>query len=217
MPRILWSILVALVCTVALAIPVVAQTPQASPVPVTMEGLVDGVSRQYSTDPHLVPADNPDELVIITVHLFRFDSEGHAAASWESLTANATAPLLTGVEVDDAAPGFEEEAIHDIGDRAHGVWLSSTNDADGVTGHFRLLYVQDGEYLILMTAIAGNEEASYLADDIARVMAEREAGTGEGTFDSEGGSTGGLWEKLPPADHDVIEELVPYRDTEIPA
>ena len=213
MPRFARSLIVALACALLTLVPAAAQTPEASPVAPALEGLVEGASRQYSTDPELVPADDPEALVVITAHLFRFDSDDHARDAYGTLTENAAGPLLGHPVPGEDGPEIEEAEIDDLGDQAHAVWLSATNEEEAVTGHFRLLYVQDGEFLILVTAIAGSEDATEYADDIARVMTERDAGDGEVETSEDGTSSGGIWEKFPPADDDAIEGLIPFRDT----
>lgn len=215
MSRLVRAFLVALACILP-GVAALAQTPEASPVASGIEGLVESASRQYSTDPELVPADDPEALVVITAHLFRFDNDGHAREAYEAVTENPSEALLGGGESGEEGPEIEEAEIDDLGDRAYAIWLSATHAEDGVTGHFRALYVQDGEFLLLVTAIAGTEDATAYADDIARVMTERDAGDGEAATSDDGTSTGGIWDKFPPAGDEAVEGLIPFRDTFTP-
>ena len=207
--------LLVVLSTVIWSIPVAAQTPaaspEASPAPVTLGGLMEGVSRQYTADPELVPAENPDEFSVITANIFRFDTAERAEAAWQSLRDNAAQQMQLPAAGGIGEIEIKEEELENLGDRAHVVWLSA-NPEENVTGYFRAVYVQDGDLLYLITAIGGNEEATLRADDLAHAIAEREAGTGPATFNPDGTSTGGLWDKFPDADSEVLDNLVSFED-----
>lgn len=199
-------------------IPASARTPvpssQATPEPPVLDGLMEGVTRQYTPDPELVPSENPGAFAIITAHVFRFDTADQAEAAWWSLQENATWQMepLAGAHTDEVV--IHEEERDDLGDRAYTVWLS-TNPQDGITGHFRALYVQDGEMLYVVTAIAGNEQSTLMADELARAMTQRDAGPGPASFHADGSSTGGLWDTFPATDDDILDNLVAFKDREI--
>lgn len=210
--------LLAVLSTVIWSTPIAAQTPvaspAASPAPVTLGGLIEGVSRQYTADPELVPAENPDRFSLITANIFRFDTAEHAEATWQSLRDNAAQQMQLPAEAGIGEIEIKEEELENLGDRAHVVWLSA-NPEENVTGYFRAVYVQDGDLLYLITAIGGNEDATLRADDLARAIAEREAGAGPATFNPDGTSTGGLWDKFLDADSEVLDDLVSFEDEEV--
>ena len=204
--------------SLALITPALAQTPEASPastpISVTLVGLQEGVTRQYAADPTLVPADHPDEFAIVTVHLFRFDTPEHAGAAWESLRGTAVGQFQPAPGDESVAVDVNEEELDDLGDQAYVAWLSASPE-EGTTGHYRVLYVQDGAFLYLLTAMAGSEELTLHADDIARVIVEREPGESPANFNADGTSTGGLWNLFPDADNDIMQGLVPVQDREV--
>jgi hypothetical protein len=199
-----------------LVAPALAQTPDASPesTPVQGElaGLQDAVVRQYTTDPTLIPSENPDEFAVISVHLFHFDTADHAAAAWQSLRDNGLDQFQPAADAGEIE--INEQELDDAGDQAYVVWLSAEIE-EGNTGYYRALYVQDGELLYLLTAIAGNEQNTLVTEDIARVLIEREAGPGDVSFNPNGTSTGGLWDILPKEGDDVLQGLVPIEDREV--
>jgi hypothetical protein len=198
--------------------PALAQTPEASPAstpaPVTLSGLQEGVTRQYSPDPTINPADNPDTFSIITVHIFRFDTGQHAAATWQSLRESAVQQFQPAGDAGYEEIDVQEAEIEDLGDQAYAAWLSASPQ-EGGTAHYRVLYVQDGEYLYLLTALGGNEDATLRTDELARVIVDREPGSDDVSFNADGTSTGGLWDLFPPADDDVLENLFPVQDREV--
>lgn len=216
MPRTLRALVLAALTLLLLGIPALAQTPAASPQSTPtqgrLEGLQAGVVRQYAADPTLNPSERPDEFSIISAHVFRFDSADHAAAAWQSLREDGLEqfqPTADAGEVD-----VNEEERDDIGDQAYVIWLSA-NLEQGGAGYYRALYVQDGEFLYFLTAIAGNEQNTLVTDELAHAIVDREPGSGSANFDADGTSTGGLWDLLPDPDDDVVANLVPVQDREV--
>lgn len=209
--------LLAIVSALMSSIPAAAQTPaasaQASPASVASEGLIEGVTRQYTPDPELKPAENHDEFSMITTHIFRFDTAEQAASAWQSLRDNAAQQMQPPPDAGVGKIDIKEEELENLGDQAYVVWLSASPE-ENVSGHFRAVYVQDGDLLYLVTAIGGNEDATLRADDLARAIAEREVGSDAATFNPDGTSTDGLWEKFPDSGDEVVEGLVAFQDKE---
>ncbi len=195
--------------------PVAAQTPaaspQASPAAAGLTGPIEGVSRQYTPDPTAIPAEHPDEFSLITARIFRFGSAEQAASAWQSLRENAAQQMQLPTDAGVGQLDIKEEELEDLGDQAYVVWLSA-NPEENVTGHFRAVYVQEGDLLYLITAIGGNEDATLRADELARAIAEREVGSEAATFNLDGTSTGGLWDAFPDPDDEVVEGLVAFQD-----
>jgi len=216
--RRLLSAIIALATTLTIVIPTFAQTPEASPAatPETQPytGLLAGASRQYTGDPTKAPADDPESFVLISMHLFQFDTAEHAASTWTQLTEDATTPISAMGIDEDAGPEIHQGDINDLGDRAWAIWLAATTQ-EGTTGAFRMLYVLDGEYLIMASAMGGSEDNTLLADSITMAVTEREAGTGAASFSADGTSTGGIWDKLPRTGDPATHDLVAFADKEI--
>lgn len=220
MHRILTTTL-GLIAALLLGTTALAQTPAttpsaASPVASTFPGLQEGVSRQYSPDPTAIPAENPDAFALITVHLFRFDTSNHATSAWESLKDGATDQFTT-AESDMQDIDIQDAELDDLGDRAYAVWLSAVA-ADDTTGYYRTVYVQNGEFLLFATAIAGSEAGTHLADKLAGAITQREMGSESGTLHADGTSTGGIWNKIPQTADPDAGDLVALSDkvVEIP-
>jgi plasmid stabilization system protein ParE len=212
----LLSVLAALIWYSPVAAQTPAASPQASPATTGLTGLIEGVSRQYTPDPTAIPAEHPDEFSLITAHIFRFGSAEQAASAWQSLRENAAQQMQLPADAGVGKLDIKEEERENLGDQAYVVWLSA-NPEENVTGYFRAVYVQEGDLLYLITAIGGNEEATLRADDLARAIAEREAGSEAVTFNPDGTSTGGLWDKFPGSDDEVVEGLVAFQDEQVAA
>lgn len=212
MLRRLLTITLSLFTLLAMGIPALAQspTPEATP----MAGLQEGASRTYSLDPEGIPAENPQDFVIVTVHLFRFDTAGQASAAWQSVRDSAVASIDPAAASGDPATNIQEEDVSDLGNQAYTAWLSASPE-EGVNGYYRLLYVQDGAWLYLLTAMSGSEEHTLALPDIAKTLTQRESGPGPVSFKSDGQSTGGIWDKFPPTGDDNMHDLIPFSDKPI--
>lgn len=208
------ALLLVLLLALLLAIPVSAQTPAASPgaTPETLPGLQYVAARQYAPDPSQPIDTESDAVFILTVRIFAFDSEEHANAGWKS-TVESTA-IETDVPMESEKVVYEEVEIGDLGDRAWATTLSAETP-EGDTGYFRLVYVQDGDRLYTLNAIAGSAEATLVTDELAAFLVDAEPGEGEARFSEDGTSTGGVWDLLPQAGDEVLGELEAFADAEL--
>lgn len=191
-----------------------AQTPspQASPASDTLPGLEYVAARQYAPDP-ASPIDMEDEgLYLLTVRIYAFDTEENANGGWESTVESST--IESDIPTDSDKVQYEEAELDGLGDRA---WVTTlaAETPEGDTGYFRLIYVQDGEYLYTLNAIAGSADATMITDDIAAYMVEQDPGDGDVTLNQDGSSTGGVWDLLPASDDDVLGDLVAFADAEL--
>jgi hypothetical protein len=204
----------ALLLALLLAMPASAQTPVSSPgaTPETLAGLEYVAARQYAPDPSQ-PIDRESEGVfILTVRIFQFDSEEHANAGWESTVESTAIEADVPAESDKVA--YEEVDIADLGDRAWATTLAAETP-EGDTGYFRLVYVQDGDRLYTLNAIAGSAEATLVTDELAAFMVDAEPGADEVQLAEDGTSTGGAWDLLPGADDELLGDLQAFADGEL--
>ena len=201
-----------------LAAPVSAQTPAASPgatpgaTPETLPGLEYVAARQYAPDPSQTIDTESEGVFILTVRIFEFDSEEHANAGWES-TVESTA-IESDVPAGSDKVEYEEIEIEDLGDRAWATTLAAETP-EGDTGYFRLVYVQDGDRLYTLNAIAGSAEATLVTDELAAFMVDAEPGDGEVRLSKDGTSTGGVWDLLPGPADEVLGDLQAFADAEL--
>lgn len=209
---------IALLLTLVISASASAQSPQASPdatpqgTPETLPGLEYVAARQYAPAPTEQIDTDSGAVFILSVRIYVFDSEEHANAGWES-TVSSTA-IESDVPMESDKVVYEEIEIDGLGDRAWGTTLSAETP-EGDTGHFRLVYVQDGDRLYTLNAIAGSVEATLVTDEIAAHMVDAEPGDGEVQFSEDGTSTGGVWDLLPGADDEILGEMEAFADAEL--
>jgi hypothetical protein len=178
----------------------------------TLEGIQRGVGRFYTGDEAAMqtPETAPAGVYYLVVALIEFDSEDHAAAALD---------VVYGDWVDSFASDdtftlqeLEPGELGDIGDQSLGA--RGAAEADGVQVDTVLLAVRDGAYVYLVATVGVGEDSGSLdvATGIARTVIEADAGEGDGTFDEYGGSTGGLWDKMPGEDDPLLAGLTPTSD-----
>lgn len=206
--------LIALLLALLMTAPATAQTPGASPqaTPETLAGLEYVAARQYAPDPTQPIDTQSDAVYILTVRIYVFDSEEHADAGWES-TVSSTA-IQSDVPMDSDKVEYEEIEVEGIGDRAWATTLSAETP-EGDTGYFRLIYVQDGDMLYTINAIAGSAETTMVTDELATMMVDAEPGDGDVQFNEDGTSTGGVWDLFPAGDDALPGELQAFADAEL--
>jgi|GEM_PF-3020157 len=212
MHRRLLTLMLSVITLLATGVPALAQSPTPESTP--MAGLQEGASRTYTLDPEGIPSENPQDFVIVTVHLFRFDTTDQASAAWQSVRDSAIASIDPAAASGDAATNIQEEDVSDLGDQAYTAWLSASPE-EGVNGYYRLLYVQDGAWLYVLSAMSGSEEHTLTLPDIAQILTERESGPGPVSLNPDGQSTGGIWDKFPPVGDDSLNDLIPFSDKPI--
>lgn len=196
LPKVLMTTLVALAFLAGLAMPAAAQ--EDAPLQIEdLEGIQQAVARQFTLDPSALaeaatPGATPDGLVGVITMAMSFETEEDAARAVSMLGDDLVRTDLAG------EGGTVEEVQLDI-DSDHLAYLISAN-ADGMSTTILAAIAQDDAAInIVMVATLG-ADPEPVATRTLTDMAEAEAGDGEGTFNPDGTSTGGLWDKLPNAE-----------------
>ena len=127
--------------------------------------------------------------------IYQFDSPEHAAEGLEVLNAEQ----LEQLERDPRSPATNEFDPGDLGDAAYAYEGIYDNDATlGGWSEFAvvILWVQDGDtvYQVFGQFLPGDH--ADIATKVVSDMLTADAGAAEPVFDMNGGSRGGLWEKL---------------------
>ncbi len=181
-----------------------------------LEGLQSGVGRFYYGDMSALmggmmgtpSADTqmPENLLVgLSAAVFKFDGDDNAKKGMNTLVDELKKSMVAEMG-DEGTPTAEiqETDVKDIGDEAKGA--STTIDEGGMSMSAYLLMVRSGDTLIFL---AGNGTGNIqdTINNIGKTMADRDAGDGDGTFNEDGTSTGGLWDVFPPADDENLNGL----------
>jgi hypothetical protein len=160
-----------------------------------------------------VAEDAPQTLVDgLSVAVMEFDNDDNADKAFDRIYDELliSATESNDGEVDDlgtpvAAVDVSEEDVDDLGDDAKAFTVVS-EDEGGAYNSFALI-TRDGEYLYMVIAY-GSGDASDAIQQYTEDMMDRDAGDGDGTFNEDGTSTGGLWDVFPGADNALLVGLV---------
>ncbi len=162
-----------------------------------MSGIQQAVTRSFSSpsDRELsagvnAPRDLRKPLVaLLMTAVYSFDTEANAAASFELLKTDMNATGFGGQPLEVTPVTLPVGMEHTAG--------VATDTAFGETYHFVLVTARDGIFIYTVIGImAGGSPEAAVASTL-NTMESRAAGSDPGSFDPTGGSTGGLWDKLP--------------------
>lgn len=172
----------------------------------SIEGLQQVVGRYYGPDMEaamnamLTPAaegtqapsieDLLSDATYLTTIVMKYDSDDHAEKGFDIFYDEAK-----GQTGEDASAQTEEVEIKDLGDEAKG--MKGVIDQGGTKTNYFSLLVRDGEYNFVISAVSSSDGVEQLTTGVAKAILDRNPGDGDGTFDANGASTGGLWDLFP--------------------
>jgi hypothetical protein len=156
-------------------------------------GLQTAVTRTYSGE--TAQADStPRDMVkpkalMMLVGIFEFDTEANAAAGYELLRGDMNATGL------DGSPLQLTEIAVPLG--IPSVGGVATDTSSGTPVDFTIVAALDGTSVLSVIAITSG--APPVADIVAltRSIAVTESGTTPVAFSADGGSSGGIWDRIP--------------------
>lgn len=164
-------------------------------------GLQAVIGRSYE------PGDDaPDGVVDAYIEIAAFEDADSAATGF----ANAEAALAEEI----AAGGIALEPVEaDVAGDAMRAW---TGPIEGTSPEMAVIVSRAGSHVVAIVVI-GDVDAELLgfAEDLAEAVFNAAAGDGEEAFDDFGGSSGGLWDKMPASGDEVLQGMTPYYDDEL--
>lgn len=176
--------------------------------PADLEGLQYGVNRSYSIEftasapsssaesTESTPEAEPVGLKTLDALVLEFDNDDNAEKGFDALTEQLGAEIT-------AEDNVEEWDV-DLGNKSTS--LASSEELDGEITNVALTAIQEGNYIYLISSYGGDFDAQDVTRQFAEKVIEAD-GSGEGEFNEDGTSTGGLWDKLPTADDDLVSAL----------
>ncbi|MCO5226772.1 MAG: hypothetical protein M9934_00640 [Thermomicrobiales bacterium] len=228
-----FSLLVALLMTLSLAVtPVAAQGVDLDD-PESM-GIVGGYGRLYfaaSVMDLMMSGEAPDadtldglaDVYMIMVLGLEFASADIADENLDGFLCSMLASYLElETDVNSACDDVMEEGVElidveGLGDRA--IESTVVMDEDpvlGFAGKLNLLLVRDGSTVYVFLHIGPGAEAGT-ADPLAAFLFSADPSDTEVVFDEDGGSTGGFFDMLPPADGPLLADFIPVADMDMGA
>ena len=139
--------------------------------------------------PSATPA-SPSGVGMLSIFVYLFDSDEHAAAAWDRLDAD----LQKTVERDPRAPMMEDLALDGVGDKARGYMGDLTSG--GVTVRHTFATVQDGTFVYSVSGMFSGEEGAGLTREYAEALVAARMDRMAEQFHPDGTSQGGIWSKL---------------------
>lgn len=165
------------------------------------EGLEKAYGRTFNADMMaMIDVEDPEALptgwFMLTTMVLEFDSEDSASAGFEQFNEQTTEDALgEGVSLEDVELDLDLEYSA----------VQAVEEIDGITTNVAVVTALDGEYVYAVSGITFGDDPVAAIESVIGEMQEAEAGDGEGTFDADGASEGGLWDKLPASDSNSVE------------
>ncbi len=207
-----------------------AQTPPAADDVDSIDGIQESVFRGFVNDgknaaasiktaaigtPAPVGArkDLPDlsGISFLAGKIQRYDTSEHAASGfgvWDSTIESY---------LDEYSPdrgGIDVYGL-DLGDRSKGY---ASSGKEGNREHRAvMIIVQHGEFIYYTVCNSVDNDVRKLATIFMQTMIDNEAGTGKAIFDRDDASTGGLWDKFPKVDDELVRGLSAFDEQIYPA
>jgi len=175
-----------------------------------LEGIQHGVGRSYSID-YSAMMDQmstpgaemamPTGIVGIGALILEFDGNDNAQAAFDKLMEQAMAEDTFGddTEVEEVDLGLGEQSNSYAG----------TYEIDGQESEDVITVVRQDTYVYVVYASGADTDVQSVVSDFTTGLIET-GGSGEGEFHEDGTSTGGLWDKFPAADDELVADLIAY-------
>lgn len=178
--------------------------------PADLEGIQYANMRSYSIDYSSlmdgssstpgVELSMPEGLLGLNAVVIEFDDDGNAEKGFDTLVEQ--------FESDESfTEGAEDEWDIDLGNKSKS--LTGTEETEGVETTIGLTVVQEDNYVYFVSAYGSDFDAQDTLKQYTEKMLDND-GSGEGEFSEDGTSTGGLWDKFPAADDELVSDLTVY-------
>jgi hypothetical protein len=126
----------------------------------------------------------------LSVFVFLFDSDEHAATGFERIDADLQKTVLG----DPRAPMSEDLPLDGLGDQARGYMGELA--MNGITSEFTFATVQDGPFVYSLSGMFSGLDSAALTGEYAQQLIDAKMDRMAEQYDQAGGSRGGLWSKL---------------------
>jgi hypothetical protein len=186
-----------------------------------LSGIQNGVGRYYYADYSAMydamatpGAEMPElpALLGLSVGVLQFDNDDNAGSGFDKLYEELVKSANQSLADEAASMGtpttpvtVDENDVDGVGDQAKSM-SAVVEEADGTYYSYGLV-AREGEYLYLVIG-NGSSDPSEAINNLAKGMIDRDPGDGDGTFNEDGTSTGGLWDLFPADDDPALGGLL---------
>lgn len=186
-----------------------------------LDGIQYGVGRYYYYDYSAMydamstpGAEMPElpPLLGLSAGVLKFDGDDNAGDSFDRLYEELVNSSNASLAEDDGSGTpvtpitVTENDVDGVGDEAKSI-VATTDEDDGSTTYSYAVVAREGDTIFLLIA-NGSTDPSEAVNNITKGMMDRDAGDGEGTFNEDGSSTGGLWDLFPADDDEALGGLL---------
>ncbi|MGC4189826.1 MAG: hypothetical protein QM589_01150 [Thermomicrobiales bacterium] len=185
-----------------------------------LDGVQAAVSRTYtvdfaalfSMDASPTPESEGPQLFALGGAIVQFDNDDHAKSGYTTILDEVQKQADTSTP---EAVSFETVDLGgDLGDERTALRMTGEDAGDIDGGDILALVVRDGSTIYMFTGIANTGDPSDALVAFAKVVMDGKAGNDAATFNEDGTSTGGLWDKFPAVDDPVVAGLPSVIDSD---
>jgi hypothetical protein len=209
----------ALVLTMGNTVAAQDSTPEGDPFDIAnLEGVQYGGLRTYTVDFESMMAspsadmEMPTGVLALIGGVMEFDNDDNAEKAFDAVADDALKSLT-----EQEGGGNAEEIDLDLGNKSKAYSISAEESGmsvDGVVG-----FVQEDNYLYVVGVSGSEIDAEQLTKDFGQKLIDNDANDDDEQFNADGTSTGGVWNKFPGSDDDLVKGLIPtdeqlYPETE---
>jgi hypothetical protein len=141
----------------------------------------------------------------VSATVLQYDNGDDASSGLDKVNSSAVPALQSGF-----GTTFQESDLSGFGDAAKEI--KGSEGQQGTMMTFEAILLRTGDFNYIVTVISQNEQADQMAREIATAMLNNHAGDGDGTFNADGTSSGGIWDILPAHDDPALGALVVFGD-----
>ncbi|MGC4106817.1 MAG: hypothetical protein QM753_10765 [Thermomicrobiales bacterium] len=165
----------------------------------------------FSMEASPTPETSGTQLIALGGTIVQFDSDDHAKDAYTTILTEIQKPV--DLATPDAVTFTTVDLGGDLGDERTGLRITG-DESDSLGGDVVALVVRDGSLIYLITGIAESGDPSDAVVAFTKAVMGGKAGGGEATFNEDGTSTGGLWDKFPAPDDPAVAGLPSVLDAD---
>ncbi|MGC4106815.1 MAG: hypothetical protein QM753_10755 [Thermomicrobiales bacterium] len=139
----------------------------------------------------------------------QFDNGDHASSALGTVTDS----LVKSVESGDDGITLSEVDVDKLGDQTKA--YSGTISEEGMEGTVVYIAVQKGDLVYIGFGLSFGSDPTDQITAFVTDLTKGKPSDGDGTFNEDGTSTGGLWDVFPSSDADYLKGLTPMTDQDL--